>query len=160
MRTYALGSRSDVKVRFTDLATTIRDSLNQIYDALRSVREQVHSLATHADDADLTAQAERVDKALTDIESELMQTKNESFQDPLNYPPMLDNQYASLYGYVAGPNDAPTEGASERLDDLNAQWDDLRSQLQDVLRTEVARFNTRVQALGTAPVFVPTSMRE
>jgi hypothetical protein len=150
-----------------DLATTVRDSLNSIYDAIRtirSVREQVHSVASHAEAAghgdDLTARADDVDTALTSIEEQLMQTQNESFQDPLNYPPMLDNQYATLYGYVVGPTDAPTEGAYTRLEDLNAEWAAHRAQLQEVLRTEVERFNTRMQALGTAPVFVPTSARE
>ena len=150
-----------------DLATTVRDSLNSIYDAIRtirSVREQVHSVASHAEAAghgsDLTAMAGDVGTALTSIEEQLVQTQNESFQDPLNYPPMLDNQYATLYGYVVGPTGAPTEGAYTRLEDLNAQWAAHRAQLREVLNTEVARFNTRVQALGTAPVFVPTSMRE
>jgi len=82
--------------------------------------------------------------------------KNESFQDPLNYPPMLDNQYAYLYGYVAMPDGPPTAGARQRFADLNEQWSTLRGRLMDVMNTEVQAFNERVRAVGP-PVFVPSA---
>ncbi len=145
------------------LATEVRDTTNAIYDAirtLRSVREQVQSVADHASKAgheDLTSQADSISEELTSIEEELMQTKNESFQDPLNYPPMLDNQYAYLYGYVSGPDGPPTEGARARLEDLNEQWASLRDRLQRVFDTDVARFNDQIQDLDSQPVFIPAA---
>lgn len=144
-----------------DLATAIRDSTTAIYDAirtLRSVREQVNSVARHAEEAgheNLLAQADSISEKLTSIEEELMQTKNESFQDPLNFPPRLDNQYAYLYGYVAGPDGPPTEGARTRFEDLNEQWAPIRDRLHTVLDTDVAEFNQRVRALDSDPVFIP-----
>ena len=50
-----------------------------------------------------------------------MQTKNESGQDPLNYPPKLDNQLAYLYGYVGFSDGSPTSGALTRYADLEAE---------------------------------------
>ncbi len=149
-----------------DLALAVRDSLNSVYDAIRtirSVREQVTSVTAHAkkaghDAPEMQTLADSITAKLSSIEQELMQTKNESFQDPLNFPPMLDNQYAYLYGYVAGPEGPPTAGARERFADLNEQWAALRGQLQTLLDTEVAAFNQRVGEMGP-PVFVPTSMR-
>ncbi len=144
-----------------DLAVSIRDSLNAVYDAirtLRSVREQVHSVAEHASDAghdDLLSRADSIGQALTSIEQGLMQTKNESFQDPLNFPPQLDNQYAYLYGNVTGPDGSPTEGARTRFQDVNEQWDEHRRRLQNILRTDVPSFNRRARKLSSVPVFVP-----
>ena len=146
-----------------DLAAEIRDTTNAIYDAirtLRSVREQVHSVADHAANAGhdgLQDRAGSIADTLTSIEEELMQTQNESFQDPLNFPPQLDNQYAYLYGYVAGPDGPPTQGARQRFADLNEQWSSLRDRLHTVLDTDVPEFNERVRALDSEPVFVPTS---
>ena len=149
-----------------DLAVAVRDSLNSIYDAIRtirSVRSQVTSVASHAaeaghDDADMQTLADTIASKLSSIEGELMQVKNESNQDPLNFPPMLDNQYASLYGYVAAPDGPPTDGARERFADLNDEWAALQDRMQQVMRTDVAAFNQRVGEMGP-PVFVPTSMR-
>ena len=146
-----------------DLATSIRDTTNAIYDAvrtIRSVREQVRSVAEHASTAGhdgLTTRADSIAHRLTSIEEQLMQTENESFQDPLNFPPQLDNQYAYLYGFVAGPDGPPTASARERFRDLNEQWDALRNRLQSVLQSDVPQFNRRVRALDSDPVFIPTT---
>jgi len=146
-----------------DFATTIRDTLTSVYDAvrmIRSVRDQVQSMATYAEEAgrgdDLVARADTVSKALSEIEQKLMQTKNESHQDPLNYPPMFDNQVAYLYGLVAPADGPPTDAARERFEDLNQQWADLRTELEEVMDTEVGAFTQRLRDLGQ-PIFVPTS---
>ena len=153
---------ADLQAQY-DLATEVRDTTNAIYNAvrtIRSVREQVTSVAEHASDAghdNLMDRAGSIADTLTAIEEKLMQTQNESHQDPLNFPPRLDNQYAYLYGYVAGPDGPPADGARERLADLNEQWLPLRDRLHTVLDTDVERFNERVRALDSEPVFVPVS---
>ena len=152
---------ADLRAQY-NLATEVRDTTNAIYDAIRtirSVREQVTTVAQHASEAGhdgLTAQADSLSERLTSLEQDLMQTKNESFQDPLNFPPQLDNQYAYLYGYVAGPDGPPTEQARTRFRDLNEVWMDHRAQLQEMLDTALPRFNEQVRQLNSQPVFVPT----
>ncbi len=154
-------TQSDLQAQY-ELATAIRDSTTAIYDAirtLRSVREQVNSVAEHAAEAGhegLTARADSLTETLTSIEQELMQTRNESHQDPLNFPPQMDNQYAYLYGYVVGPDGPPTEAARERFEDLNEQWRDLRDRLQTVLETDLPQFNKQVRSLEGQPVFPPS----
>lgn len=155
-------TKADLTAQY-ELATAIRDSTTAIYDAIRtirSVREQVTSVADHADKAGhdgLTTRADSISNRLTSIEEELMQTKNESFQDPLNFPPQLDNQYAYLYGFVAGPSGPPTESARTRFEDLNEQWRSLRDRLQSVLETDVTEFKEQARELQDQPIFVPTS---
>jgi photosystem II stability/assembly factor-like uncharacterized protein len=154
-------TQADLQAQY-DLATAVRDSTTAVYDAIRtirSVREQVHSVAEHAAEAGhdgLTARADSIGEELTSIEQELMQTKNESPQDPLNFPPRLDNQYAYLYGYVAGPDGPPTEGARTRFEDLNEEWRALRDRLQTVLETDLSEFNDQVRSLDGQPVFPPS----
>jgi hypothetical protein len=150
------------------LALELKDSLNSIYNAIRtirSVREQVNSVVSHAKEAghkdpDIKEMAEAITKNLTKTEHQLLQTKNESFQDPLNFPPKLKSQYAFLYNYVNSPSAAlrgpipPTSGARERLAELNEKWTAIRDGLQNVLDTKVAEFNKKVDDLGE-PVFLP-----
>ena len=147
-----------------EMATTIRDTLNQVYDAIRtvrSVREQMHSVAKYASDAGhegFTAAADSIAEKLTAVEQELMQTKAESGQDVINYPPQLDNQYAYLYGYVVGPTGRPTPAAETRFEDLNAQWTSLRGRLHTILNEDVAAFNRMVrESTGAQPVLIPAS---
>jgi hypothetical protein len=92
---------------------------------------------------------------LTRIENDLLQTKNESGQDPLNYPPKLDNQLAYLYGYVGFSDGPPTAGAVARYADLVAELDSCLGALEEVLAGPVADFNEVLRARGAPAVIVP-----
>ena len=98
-----------------DLLLKIRDKLTETHDAVnadpRGPRpgEAVadHAKAAGGDDA-IAKAAEALDQELTAIEEALYQTKNQSSQDPLNFPIRLNNKLASLAGVVASADVAPT----------------------------------------------------
>ena len=144
-----------------ELALQVRDTLDQVLDAIRTVqtaREEVTWMTTLAEragaDTALSTQSDSLLAALSRAEQGLMQTRNESNQDPIRFAPRLDNQYVELYnnvtgldGYIAGgPEGKPTAGAYERFEELNGQWADLRSRLSEVLGTRLLAF--KEQAYG------------
>ncbi len=172
-------TQEDFEQQFA-LGSEIRDTIDAIYDGLRTVRsvkQQVGSVAKRAVAGgfgdDLDAFADTVVGNLAAVEKQLTQTRNQSNQDPLRYPPQIDNQYITLYGYVTGtdgyiyggPEGRPTAGAFQRFADLNTQWSTLRNRVREVVDREVAAFNQRLQALGVPGVILPrdagrqTSMR-
>src|SRR5207244_10125109 len=89
-----------------DLLAKIRDKLTETHDAItriREMREQVKGVAERAKANKAIADAaESLGKKLTAVEEELYQTKNQSSQDPLNFPIRLNNKLAALAGVVAG----------------------------------------------------------
>ncbi len=138
-----------------ELATQVKNSLAEIYDTvreIRSVRGQVNRICGDAEKAGKDLKADELKKEiaekLTSIEERLIQTKNESGQDPLNFPPMLDNQFAYLYGYVAGGNDAPTKGGEDRFKDLQAEWETLAEEYRLILENQVKKFDKTVSDSG------------
>jgi len=144
------------------MATAVRDTLQQVYDAiraLRSAREQVKAAAKRAGDAgaggDVAARADSLIAHMTALEGELVQTRNESGQDPIRFPPRFDNQVAALYDNVAGPDGAPTGGARERWQDLVSQWKEFRGRLDGLLKDGVASFNQLLQQQDVPAVVVP-----
>ncbi|NIR44866.1 MAG: glycosyl hydrolase [Gemmatimonadetes bacterium] len=151
---------ADLEAQF-ELSIQVRDRINELYDAvrdLRSVRDQVSSTAKLAVEAghaeDIKESAKSISEKLTEVEKQLMQTRNESRQDPLNFPPMLDNQYVYLYGHIQGDH-RPNEGAYERFADLNAQWEALSATLQEIIDTDVAAFNVMLRERGVPGIIVP-----
>ncbi|MFQ5789837.1 MAG: glycosyl hydrolase [Acidobacteriota bacterium] len=145
-----------------DLAIRVRDLLSEAHDgvkAIREVRTQVQDLAErlkkagHGEGVDEAAEA--VTEKLTATEEKLFQTKNESLQDPLNFQPMLDNQVAGLYGAITGADVGPTDGSYQRYDDLKKELAAHRNDLNRVLETELAAFNSLVQSKNVGPVIVP-----
>ena len=125
----------------------------------RAVRAQLEDRADRAEEAgfgdDLPALADSAAAELTRIEEALTQTKSESNQDPLNFPPMLDNQLAYLYGYVGFSDGAPTAGAAERYADLAAELESRLAELEAVLGGSVASFNEALRARDVPGVIVP-----
>ena len=146
-----------------DLLLRIRDRIQETHDAirrLRSVRKQVKEKAKLASEAgygeNLTALADSIASRLTAVEEQLMQTKNESRQDPLNFPPRLDAQLVYLYGIVGGADAPPTDGAYERLDDLKTELDAVLAELRSVIDGEVAAFNAALAEAEVPAVIVPS----
>jgi len=152
------------------LGSAVRDTVNQVYDALRqveSVREQVDQAVERAARLEraeeLQGRADSLKEQLSGVEEELIQTRNESGQDPIRFPSKLDNQYLELYGNVTGtdgyisggPEGRPTEGAYTRFDDLNEEWAELRDRLQAILRESVEAFNRELDRLGVPGIAVP-----
>ncbi len=146
-----------------ELARKIWRGLGESHRALarlRDARSQVDGLAKRLEAA---GRGEGVDEAaravrekLTAIEERLYQTRSESSQDVLNFPPRLDNQLLALLGTVSGPEARPSDGATARYQDLRAELDELLAELEAVFAGELAAFNELVAGKELPPVIVPS----
>jgi len=149
-----------------DLMLRVSEMLEQSHDAvrdIRSIRTQMSHIAEDAEEAgygdEFGDMAADTGEKLTAVEEELFQTKNESGQDPLNFPPMLDNQIASLYGYILSTYDRPNAGAGERLEDLQALLTVQLDALREIIDIDVAEFNRQLREKGVPGVIVRTPPR-
>lgn len=156
------------------VASAVRDSITAVtraIETLTAIRDQVEGVM---DKADASGQAEVLEpladtlqEKATSVHEELMQTKNQSGQDPIRNPPRLDNQWVELYnavtgvdGYIAGgPEGRPLPGAMERFQDLNTDWAEVRGKVQSILQNELQRFNELVERLGLPAVVLPDRPR-
>lgn len=155
-------------------ASQIRDSITAVSEAIRSltaIRDQVSGVMEKADMAGqadvLQPLADSLEERSTEVHEELQQTSNESGQDPIRFPPRLDNQWIELYNYVTGvdgyisggPEGAPYPAALERLEDLNEEWAAARARYQEILTGLLRRFNEEVERLGLPAVVLPGNRR-
>ena len=152
---------TDLEEQF-DLSLEILEELNSVYDEIRkirSVREQTADLAGRMAESGYGDEAKQLARELgeklTAIEGQLMQTRNESSQDPLNFSPMLDNQIAYLLGYVASSRTRPTDGSVVRFEDLKEEHALLSADLESVLRKELAAFNQLVAEKKIPAILLP-----
>jgi hypothetical protein len=141
------------------LLLKIRDKLTETHDAItriREVREQVKGVAerTKASGENKAIQdaADALDKKLTGVEEALYQTKNQSNQDPLNFPIRLNNKLASLAGAVASADAAPTAQSEQLYAELAARIDAELARLREALATDVPAFNALVKEQGVPAI--------
>jgi hypothetical protein len=136
------------------------EALFQTLEGLREVKSQSQGILDRVKKAGLSnEEIDRAGKSMSEklaaLEEEITQVKSKSNQDPINFPPQIDNQLTTLYSYVVLSNFQPTAGARERLADLKPKLQDLASRFDQIVATDVAAFNRVVAALNLPPVAMP-----
>lgn len=144
-----------------ELGLKIRDKLTETHNAIlqiRDVRRQVEDLLKRlAGQPNVKAVGDAgstLNKNLTAIEEALYQTKNQSSQDPLNFPIRLNNKLAALAGVVSGAEYAPTDQSYAVYDELVTQIDAELQKLARILKTDLPAFNQLVRDQNIPAVVV------
>jgi hypothetical protein len=135
-----------------DLLLKIRDKLSETHNAIiaiREVRKQVDDLVKRISDQPqarvINEAARALNAKLAAIENELYQTKNQSSQDPLNYPIRLNNRLAALGDVVGSADSAPTDQSYVVYDEVVSQIDVQLQKWKAVVSRDVPAFNQLVR---------------
>ena len=149
-----------------ELGLKIRDKLSETNNAIlqiRDVRKQVEDLLKRVKDQAnfkvIDDAGTALNKNLTTIEEALYQTKNQSSQDPLNFPIRLNNKLAALGGVVDSPEAGPNAQSYVVYGEVVGQIDAQLQQLAQIMKTDVPAFNQLVREQNIPAVVVkpPTS---
>jgi photosystem II stability/assembly factor-like uncharacterized protein len=144
----------DMKAQF-ELATRIRDKVNEANDAIiqiRRIKTQLKDRTDKSNSADAKAIAEQFTKELSAVEEDVYQVRNQSNQDPLNFPIKTNNRLASLLRVVGTGEGRPIGNAEPIFDDLQKELKAETDRLQRVLGTYLPRFNQLAQRIGMEPI--------
>jgi uncharacterized protein YciI/photosystem II stability/assembly factor-like uncharacterized protein len=145
-------SDADLREQF-DLATRIRDKVNEANESvirIRGVKDQVKDRLSKSSDAALKTAADRLTSRLSQVEEEIYQVRNQSGQDPLNFPIKINNRLASLLRAVSLGDGKPIASAELIFRDLVAELKVQTDRLQEALLSDVAAFNAEAKRLGLA----------
>jgi photosystem II stability/assembly factor-like uncharacterized protein len=157
-------SDSDLQAQF-DLAIKVREELTKINDVirgLRSARKQLKNTSELVEKAgyeqNLQQEADTLIENLTELEHNLIQTKNQSSQDPINYPPQIDNQIAYLYTVINGQDTRPTEGSYERFEDLKKQAEPHYERFTE-LKQDISNYNALLDKANVPSIIIQPNSR-
>ena len=134
---------ADLQERF-DLAIQIRDRVSEANEAvvrIRDIESQIADRLEQTDNGEVEQQAETTTKNLDAVEAEIYQVKNQSNQDPLNYPIKLNNKLAALLGVVEGAENRPTDQSYAVFERLSTLLAEQLSELEIVVQRDVGRLN-------------------
>jgi photosystem II stability/assembly factor-like uncharacterized protein len=133
-----------------DLSLKIRDKLTETHNAIiqiRDVKKQIDDLTKRVgpQSRPIVDAGNALTRKLTEVEEALYQTKNQSSQDPLNFPIRLNNKLAALLGVVARSETPPNEQSFEVYNELSGQIDAQLQKLSQIMKTDVPAFNQLVK---------------
>ena len=141
---------ADVAEQF-NLALQIRDKISEANNAviqIRKIKEDVKDRLAKSQDGQLKAAAERLVTGLSAVEQDIYQVKNQSGQDPLNYPIKTNNRLASLLGMTLRGEGKPTANIYPIFEDLKKELKAETDRLQQVLTRDLAAFNAEAKRAG------------
>lgn len=155
-------TESDLEAQF-QLARQVRDRLSEVHAAIReirSIRDQTEGILARLKEDDWHREPARVlddlwqplDREMKEVEEALIQTRNESGQDPINFPSMLDDQLAYLYSHVTSSYGHPTEGAFQRFHDLVEITEPYLERVNGIVQERVGALNQALSQAGVGPI--------
>jgi hypothetical protein len=103
---------------------------------------------TGAQQQEFTSIANGMMGKLTAAEEETYQVRNESNQDPLNFPIKLNNEIAGVASYVSQGEYRPTRQAREVFDMLSKELDVHLNAIKGAMDADLPRLNAILRAAG------------
>ncbi|MBX7221586.1 MAG: glycosyl hydrolase [Blastocatellia bacterium] len=144
-----------------ELLLKIRDKLSETHEAIieiRDVNKQIDALTERlkANEAGkpVTEAGKKLKEKLKQIEETLYQTKNQSSQDPLNFPIRLNNKLAALADVVGSADGLPTNQAYAFYEEVTGK---INAQLQELAKLkaeDLAKLNQMAHEANLPSVFV------
>ncbi|MGQ0647571.1 MAG: WD40/YVTN/BNR-like repeat-containing protein, partial [Gemmatimonadaceae bacterium] len=144
---------ADIAEQFK-LLVAIRDKTTEANNAVRTVRNMRWNVGdrtgklTGTPAQEFKTIADSMMKRLTAAEQEAYQTRNESNQDPLNFPIRLNNEIAGVASYVSQGEYRPTRQAVEVFNALSKELDVHLEAIKNSMDANLPRLNAILRAAG------------
>ncbi len=134
---------------------TIHESVN----AMRSAKSQLEGYAKLLNDNEdakaLLEKGEALTKRIVSWEENLIQAKQKTFQDVINYNNKLNAQMIHLKGYVDAAEPKVTAGAKERWSDLQQDWQVYENERKAIVEEEMKGYNDMYEELNLPAIIIP-----
>lgn len=153
----------DYQAQF-DFLVQVRDKLTETHrtiKAIRDLRSQVAAILNRTKGQEkyqtLQEMGKSIQAELTAIEEALYQTKNQSSQDPLNYPIRLNNRLSALASLASIGSYPPTRQAQAVRQEVEALIDQQIERFITIKTKRIQEWNALADKLDVPAVFVDES---
>ena len=127
-------------------------SMHESVTAMRSAKSQLEGYAKLLKDdekaKDLLEKGKSLIERIDSWEQNLIQPKQKTFQDVINFNNQLNAEFMELKSYVDAPEPKVTQGAKERLEDLMADWKVYEVERNTIVDNEMLSYNQLYKELG------------
>ncbi len=128
---------------------------------MRYIKTQVEALQGRAEmaaDSALSKSGKALVSQIDSLESQLVQAKQKTFQDVINFPNQLDAKLRHIQGIIEGSYPPVTSGQTSRAADVLSEWQERKGQWMDLLEGDVADYNEAIKQSDIP--FIGTRLRD
>ena len=140
-------------------ALQVRDRVTEANDAVKTIRNVDRQLTDRAQKmtgAEFAALEKSFADQMHNVEDSLYQTKNQSGEDPLNFPVRINNQMAALLGFVSAGERRPPKQAYDVYAVLDPRQKVEMARYKKVMDEFLPKINAALKAAGV-PIIVPAT---
>ncbi len=134
-----------------EFGVQIRDKVheaNSAVIAIRNVKTQLDERLEASDDERLADAGERLRESASAVEADIYQVRNQSNQDPLNFPIRVNNRLANLLSMSEQGDGRPGSGMYAVYEIMVERLEGHLTRLQAVWEDELAEVNAELRRLG------------
>ena len=128
------------------------EEANQAVIAIRRVKAQLADRLKKSEDPALRATGATLTANSSAVEENVYQVRNQSGQDPLNFPIKVNNRLANLLSMAQRGDGPPNNNLEEILGILSAELKGYTDRLTVVWSTDLAAVNRELTRLSLAPL--------
>ena len=132
-----------------DFITEVNGLVSESHETIKDIREIKGQLKVYKgilkDHEDIVSEISAVDSILNSIETSLYQTKNQSRQDPLNFPIKLTNKLAHLNSLTQFSEGPPTDQAVAVKEELAGLIQEQLDSYQEILTERIPALNSLIR---------------
>ncbi len=125
---------------------------NEAVIAIRRVKSQLDDRLKKNSDAALKSTGETLRTNASDVEDDVYQVKNQSGQDPLNFPIKVNNRLANLLSMSERGDGPPGTYMPEIFDILTKELKGYTDRLQTIWKTDLVAVNKELARLKLPPL--------
>ena len=150
---------ADLQAQY-ELSVKAAQEMNRVHLAIRkikSIKKQTNDLMEKLGEEkklQIAATGKDLNSKLTSLENLLTQTKSKAGQDPINYPPMFDEQWNWLLQLLNDQDAKPNTGCYQLFDDLKKQTDIYMQQYEEIVANQLKLFNDKLIELKISGVML------
>ncbi|NER09681.1 Uncharacterized protein SAMN06265375_101803 [Muriicola jejuensis] len=141
----------------TDIESTISD-IHRAVSEMRSVKKQVKAykelLKENGKAQELLSMGDSLVTRIETWEENLIQPKQKTFQDVINFHNQLNAELMNLKDYVDAAEPKVTQGAKQRMEDLMKKWSGFEMEWKAIVNREMSDFNRKYRELGLPALIV------
>ena len=145
-------TEADLKEQF-ELAQKIVAKTSAANEAVIRIRNMRDHLVSNRDKVPAPDYEKTITpflQQIASVEEELYQVRNQSNQDPLNFPIKLNNRLASLRRSIENGDARPTDGAYKVFGELSAELEQHLGTLNSAMQKELPKVNAILKEAGVS----------
>jgi hypothetical protein len=134
-----------------EFSSAVREKVNEANTAvieIRRVKSQLDDRFERSDDARLRAAGETLRTNASVVEEDIYQVRNQSNQDPLNFPIKVNNRLANLISMAERGDGPPSDGMREIFKIHTGELEGYTDRLDEVWATDLSAVNAELERLG------------